>query len=177
MLKVDLRLLKRVKRLEVDERVPADSPLWEDTGLTFDTADAADGSLRVELVVEESGDDVVADGRLTGSATMSCRRCLEQVKVEIDQPVRFWFRSGITELEAEAEEDNVYSLPPRARELDLSVAVREHVILGTPEYVLCREDCRGLCPHCGTDLNRETCDCTVDPVDDRWSALRRVKLD
>ena len=171
MLKVDLGLLKRAKGLEVDELVPGDSPLWREAGLVFDTA------LRVQLDVEESGEDVIATGRLTGAATMPCRRCLEPVAIQLDHPVRLWFRAGISELEAEAEEDNVYALPPRARDLDLSPAIREHVILGMPQYVMCKEDCRGLCPHCGTDLNRETCDCTVEPVDDRWAALRRAKLD
>lgn len=171
MLKVDLGLLKRLKSLEVDELVPPDAPFWEGTGLTFDSP------LRVRLLVEEQGVDVVAAGVVEGMTSMACRRCLEPVVVKLDHPVRLWFRDGITELEAEAEEDHVYALPPRARELDLSNALREHVILGMPEYVMCKEDCRGLCPHCGTDLNRETCDCAEEPVDDRWAALRRVKLD
>jgi uncharacterized protein len=171
MLKVDLGLLKRLKRLEIDESVPVDSPVWGDLEPTLDSP------LRVRLVVEESGEDVVATGRLSGKASMPCRRCVDPVVVELDHPVHLWFRAGITELEAEAEEDHVYALPPRTRELDLSHAIREHVILGMPVYVLCKEDCEGLCPHCGTDLNRDTCDCTAEPVDDRWAALRRVKPD
>lgn len=171
MLKVDLGSLKRLKTLEVDEFVPADAPFWEGTGLTFESP------LRVQLTLVEQGDDVMATGRVQGTTSMACRRCVDPVVVEMDHPVRLWFRDGITELEAEAEEDHVYALPPKARELDLSDAIREHVILGMPEYVMCKEDCRGLCPHCGTDLNRETCDCTVEPVDDRWAALKRVKLD
>lgn len=171
MLKVDLGALKRLKSLEVDELVPADAPFWEGTGLTFESP------LRVQLTLNEQGDDVLATGTVQGRTSMACRRCVDPVAVEMDHPVHLWFRDGITELEAEAEEDHVYALPPKARELDLSDAIREHVLLGMPEYVLCKEDCRGLCPHCGTDLNRETCDCTVEPVDDRWAALRRARLD
>ncbi|MEO5509881.1 MAG: DUF177 domain-containing protein [Longimicrobiales bacterium] len=171
MLKVDLGLLKRMKRLEIDELVPVDSPVWRDI------ESALDSPLQVHLVVEESGEDVVASGRLSGNGNMPCRRCVDPVAVELDHSVSLLFRAGITELEAEAAEDHVYALPPRSRELDLSNAIREHVILGMPEYVLCNEKCRGLCPHCGTDLNRDTCDCTAEPVDDRWAALRRVKPD
>ena len=171
MLKVDLGLLKRAKSLEVDELVPPASSFWNWTDLTLEEP------LHVRLEVEESGEDVRASGHLTGAVSMPCRRCLEPVKIELDHPVSLWYRAGITELEAEAEEDHVYALPPRARELDLSDAIREHVILGMPEYVMCREDCRGLCPHCGTDLNKDTCDCTVEPVEDRWAVLKRVKLD
>ena len=171
MLKVDLGLLKRVKCLEIDELVPAGAVLLEGVGLTFD------GPLHVRLTVEEQGEDVIATGSLEGKAEMPCRRCLEPVILRLDHPVRLWFRAGISELEAEAEEDHIYAMPAKTRELDMSTAIREHVILGMPEYVMCKEDCRGLCPHCGTDLNREKCDCTVEPVDDRWAALKRVRLD
>jgi uncharacterized protein len=41
-----------------------------------------------------------------------------------------------------------------------------------PLRVLCREDCAGLCPTCGTDLNHDTCSCVTETVDERWSALR-----
>ena len=171
MLKVDLGLLKRAKRLEIDESVPADHPMWVDAGLTLDEP------LRVQLDVELLFDDVVANGTVKAKANMPCRRCLEPVDVVLDHPVSLVFRAGITELEAESEEEHIYALPEKARELDLAPAIREHVILGMPQYVLCREDCRGLCPHCGTDLNRGNCDCTQDPVDDRWAALKRVRLD
>ena len=171
MLKVDLGLLKRLKHLEIDESVPASDPMWDQAGLTLDEP------LRVHLDLEEQFDDVVANGTLQAKANMPCRRCLEPVDVELDHPVRLLFRAGITELEAESEEGHVYALPEKAKELDLTHPIREHVILGMPQYVLCKEDCRGLCPHCGVDQNRGTCDCTQDPADDRWAALKRVKLE
>ena len=171
MLKVDLGLLKRLKSLEIDESVPASDPMWEDAGLTLD------GPLHVQLEMAEQFDDVVADGTLRAKADMPCRRCLEPVAIELDHPVHLLFRAGITDLEAESEEEHVYALPEKAKELDLTLAIREHVILGMPQYVLCKEDCRGLCPHCGVDRNRGTCDCTQEPVDDRWAALKRARLE
>jgi uncharacterized protein len=58
----------------------------------------------------------------------------------------------------------------------LSDALREAVLLEIPIKNLCAEDCRGLCPHCGVDRNRETCACEDAPVDQRWSALRNVSF-
>jgi uncharacterized protein len=171
MLKVDLGVLKRLKRLEIDELVPADTPFLEGTGLTFE------GPLQVYLDLELLGEEVVAGGRVSGKGVMDCRRCLNPVEVTLDHPMRFSCREGITEVEAEAEEEFVYAVPAKAREIDLMDAIREHVVLGLPEYAECREDCKGLCPHCGTNLNETKCDCTADPVDDRWAALKRVKLD
>ena len=49
----------------------------------------------------------------------------------------------------------------RTRELDLRPSVREQWLLAVPSFVLCREDCKGLCPHCGADLNLGPCGCTA----------------
>jgi len=76
--------------------------------------------------------------------------------------------------DAEAADDpDAYPLPPRAIEIDLRPAVREELALAVPAYVVCREDCRGLCPQCGNDLNAGPC---CDPAPDpRWRALADLK--
>ena len=56
--------------------------------------------------------------------------------------------------------------------LDLDRWAHDALLLAMPLRVLCREECAGLCPTCGTDLNNGSCDCVVETVDDRWSALR-----
>ena len=60
---------------------------------------------------------------------------------------------------AAEEGDDVVTLPLHQYEVDLDPYVHEAVVLGTPMIVLCREECRGLCPTCGVNLNRETCAC------------------
>ena len=55
--------------------------------------------------------------------------------------------------------------------LDLSDVLRQYLLTSEPLKVLCRDDCRGLCPECGADLNMEKCNCTSTPVDPRWGAL------
>jgi uncharacterized protein len=66
---------------------------------------------------------------------------------------------------------------PRTATLDLTEPLREHVLLAVPRYVLCGEDCRGLCPRCGTNWNTAECQCAVHGEDDRWAPLRRLKMD
>ena len=61
--------------------------------------------------------------------------------------------------------------------LPLADAVCEQVSLWLPVRELCREDCKGLCPQCGANLNEERCDCQEDFADSRWDALRKLKLD
>ena len=55
--------------------------------------------------------------------------------------------------------------------------VRENVLLGVPDAPLCRDDCPGLCPICGTDLQLGPCDCDRTERDDRWAALDQLELD
>jgi len=67
-----------------------------------------------------------------------------------------------------------YPLPERDREVDLMPGLREHVILAVPEFPLCSELCRGLCPRCGADLNQGPCGCEAPP-DSRWAGLERLR--
>jgi uncharacterized protein len=60
-------------------------------------------------------------------------------------------------------------------ELDLNELAREQILLSLPEQMFCREDCRGLCPACGKDLNDGECDCGSDEIDPRWAALKGLK--
>jgi uncharacterized protein len=166
MLKVDLGELARRKRLQIDEQVPADSPLVADAGFRLV------GPLSLQLDVQMATHDVVVLGQMEGEAEIACRRCLSPVRMPIDQEVTLLFREGITQAEAEAEE--IYLLPAKGNELDLSGAIREHLLLSVPEFAECGEECQGLCPHCGANLNDTTCSCETSQSDDRWAALRQL---
>lgn len=164
MLGIDLARLAKTGSVEVDTRVPADVPLWAGTDVTLA------GPVRVRLVAEAAGQDVVVRGRLQGAVAMGCRRCLAPVEERLDEAVTFLYRD-----EADAAGEEWYALPERGHELDLSEAVREHLVLAVPRYVTCSPSCRGLCPRCGANLNEGSCDCGVEEEDERWAPLRRLK--
>jgi uncharacterized protein len=73
-----------------------------------------------------------------------------------------------------ADDPSARVIDARATVLDLSETVREELILSVPEYVLCRDDCRGLCPGCGQDLNVRSCGCQPSK-DSRWSPLEGLR--
>jgi uncharacterized protein len=78
----------------------------------------------------------------------------------------------------EADNPDVFPLDPRADDIDLRPAVREQWLLAVPAFTLCRDDCRGLCPSCGVDLNAGDCGCPPQiSVDSRWDALRALASD
>ncbi|MFH0768703.1 MAG: DUF177 domain-containing protein [Chloroflexota bacterium] len=60
--------------------------------------------------------------------------------------------------------------------LDLSEAIRQYALLAIPMKPLCREDCAGLCPTCGCNLNQVSCNCPTKIADPRWSVLSKLKL-
>jgi uncharacterized protein len=169
MLTVDLSRLERRGRLEIEEELPPAFPLRENGDIHLH------GPLEVRLVASRAGRDILVRGRLHGKAELNCRRCLEPVLHQIDDEVSFFFRPGIDRLTAEREE--VYAIPEGARELDLTEAVREHLLLSIPRFVVCREGCLGLCPRCGVNLNEGTCTCEGPATDERWAPFRGLKLD
>jgi uncharacterized protein len=167
MLKVDLGLLAQLHRIRIDAEVPVDDALWD----TFPWRFAEPVALHLD--VQQAGADVVVRGDVSGRAELSCRRCLAAVPYEVNEDLIFVYRAGVAGVEAEAQE--VYPLPQKSRELDLTQAVREHVLLSVPEFVSCDETCRGFCPRCGTNLNETTCECRTNDEDPRWAALRRLR--
>jgi len=72
------------------------------------------------------------------------------------------------------EDPDCYPLARDATQIDLRPAVREELLLAVPQWVVCREDCRGLCPRCGKDLNAGPCGCPP-AGDPRWQALAASK--
>jgi uncharacterized protein len=166
MLKVDLGELARKKRLQIDETIPADHPATAGAGFRLVAP------LELHLEAQPAASDVVVLGHVEGAAEVACRRCLEPVRVPIEQDVTLVFREGMTQVEAEAEE--VYPLPERGNLLDLEPALREHLLLAVPEFLECQEACKGLCPHCGVNLNETTCSCGEARTDDRWAALKQL---
>jgi uncharacterized protein len=55
--------------------------------------------------------------------------------------------------------------------------VREQLLLRLPDFVVCTEACRGICPQCGQDLNAATCDCVPEKAESPWDVLKNVKFD
>lgn len=166
MLRVDLGQLGREGAVDVEAGIASDHELWKDTDLVWD----GDVSVRLRASFAGTG-EVVVRGTAAGTLKQDCRRCLEPVLAEMDEELTMVFVS-----EADEEEDGgAYPLEPIGDELDLSEAVREELVLAMNPFVVCKPECRGLCPRCGQDLNVGTCECTVEEPDPRWAALRELK--
>lgn len=168
MLNLSLTALDRGE-VTIREQVPADDAMWDGAEV------ALAEPLEVDLTARSVGDGVFVRGRLRTRVRMACRRCLASADGEIDDTVDLLFEP-LTD-EDEGADGEVYALPEKGDELDLREAVREQVLLRAPQFALCSDDCRGLCPQCGTELNTETCECVPEQAQSPWDALRNVKFD
>src|SRR6185295_15217641 len=111
-------------------------------------------------------------GRIAGSVEAPCRRCLAEARADVsDECYVIYVGEGAGT--PDEDDPDVFRLDRGARELDLRPAIREAWLLAAPGFVLCRPDCKGLCPRCGADLNLGPCACPPQ-TDSRWDALRKA---
>jgi uncharacterized protein len=107
---------------------------------------------------------IMAKGTVRAPWHGVCRRCAAEVDGEVVATVKERF---VEEADLDPDDD---AYPIENDALDLSPMVRDAVLLELPAAPLCRPDCKGLCPWCGTDLNERPCGC-VAPRDPRWANL------
>ncbi len=128
--------------------------------------------------VDRAGIEMRVRGEIRTTFTALCDRCLTDVPFSLVIPFDLLYapedpgagRSGETEIQHRELDVSIYEND----QIDLDALVLEQIELSLPSRVLCRDDCRGLCPECGVDLNLEQCDCQK-PVDPRWQALADLK--
>jgi uncharacterized protein len=115
-------------------------------------------------------------GRVSARLELTCSRCLEPFALPIDSPfdVRYLPQSENTGDEREVEEDDLSDAFYRDEAIDLGQLMEEQFYLALPMKPLCREDCKGLCASCGTNLNVATCDCQVRWEDPRLAGLKAL---
>ena len=117
--------------------------------------------VRGSFAVERSGDRVTVRGSVRSRAHLECARCLREFDLPLEAPlVVYAERTGSASREEQTElERDDHMLFHDGRPLDLRETVREILLLELPITPCCREDCPGLCPKCGADLNLGPCDC------------------
>jgi uncharacterized protein len=114
--------------------------------------------------------------RVTGE----CCRCLSPSSLDLEGSLKVLLQrreATEEELEAFGEADEVEIVDPGTRKYDLAERIRDAVALELPMRTYCREDCKGLCPTCGQDLNTGSCECRDEAIDPRWEALAQLKTD
>ena len=140
--------------------------------------------LAATLRVTPSAGLIQVEGRIQGAAVLSCARCLARSDSKIDNSFRLTFAREVPgdgdapssdARELQAEELGLVLF--EGESIDFRDIIQEQVVMAIPMQPLCRDDCRGLCTHCGADLNDGPCDCNGDDIDPRLAILKTLKID
>jgi len=141
---------------------------------------------KADLIVEHRGpQEIVEDIRVRatyrGNFEVLCARCVEPVAVPLAGEFDLLFRPENADAEAGERaitEDETEIGYYGKSGLELEDVVREQVLLSLPGRTLCQAECKGLCAHCGQNLNVKSCDCaeSAGNHDPRWSALQGLAL-
>ena len=111
----------------------------------------------------KSSDDVRLCGHVVTAIEADCHRCLEPFPFEIDATFEVYYRPYPSQSQiastAELAPGELGVMHYEENAIDLAIAVRDTIIVEMPIKLLCKEDCRGLCPHCGENWNKKECQC------------------
>jgi uncharacterized protein len=158
-------------------------PRTMDLGPDYRQTARVESSGRADLVEEHHGKhhiikDIRVRGKLTTRLESDCARCLKPLTQDVQRDFDLLYRP----LGADAGRDEM-SITDAEAEISyyegdgllLDDVIREQILLAVPLKLTCREDCKGLCPHCGKNRNHEDCSCAVTLEEPRWAALKDIR--
>jgi uncharacterized protein len=157
----------------------------------FDAPDAQDEDYEVVapvhlvLDVHKDRDAYRVTGRVETRLRLECGRCLEPFEIPVESAFELRYVPAVNtgaksqgtsghEEEAEVAEDDLTTAYYKDDTLDLGELMHEQFVLALPMKPLCSDACKGLCPECGTNLNKGTCDCKPAWKDPRLAALQGI---
>lgn len=154
-------------------------PLAEQDLEREEVIDAGEVRLVADAAPGGGKGDYEVTGTIDYTADLACSRCLEPFPFAISASFHLTYRArpeGMTvEEELELSENELDLEFCNGRSIPLRDIALEQVQLAIPMKPLCSESCSGLCPRCGTSLNRTPCACSDEISDDRWGALQEIR--
>lgn len=152
----------------------ADQAIWADRWRDYDIPLKPGRPVTARLFVQVQDQGCMIRGRIQGSVTMACSRCVAETELPIE--------AEFTHFEAFGPVDDNYPDEVYLREaggvyeLDVAALLWEQFVLALPDKPLCRPDCKGLCTGCGADLNAGPCSCPGGKLDPRMAVFRSLKV-
>jgi len=148
-----------------------------DSVVYIDSGDGQDSLVRGEVSLIRTDRGILVRGALHSEARITCSRCLDVFGYQLDFNMEEeYFPTVDTDTGASIAvpgEPGCFVIDEQHM-LDLTEAIRQYALLEIPMKPLCRQDCAGLCPECGHNLNRGPCGCPGPVVDPRWEELTRL---
>ena len=131
-------------------------------------------SVKVNGTASKRGTNFIVKGEVTCRLNLECSRCLESFYFRLEAPIEAYYALGDDVTESN-ENDEIIQISQADQSINLIDKVREAILLAVPYKTLCYIDCKGLCAVCGSNLNKEQCDCVTRNSDPRWAALKQFQ--
>ena len=132
------------------------------------------GTATVKGNVRVRGTEAFVTGHVEASVAVDCDRCLTQVEMAVNAHLALEFITvndyGST-MVAELTDAEMSVSVFDGEGIDVDETVKEQILLSVPTRTLCQENCKGICPNCGSDRNAGDCGCDSNEGDPRWAAL------
>lgn len=136
--------------------------------------------LSYSVHISNTGGALYVGGRVEGDATVDCVRCLEPASYHVCGEIEGYFLISGSGRELTEEEEDEYEILSEDHVIDLEPLLRAALVLELPFSPLCDDDCKGLCPTCGANLNMESCLCESDESfepKNPFSVLKTIRFD
>jgi len=136
--------------------------------------------LNWSVSAERVGSEIRIAGNLDTSLELTCSRCLEPARIQVNKPFDLFFRERDAALfdedeEVELDEDDMRTAFFTGTKFPIGDILREQILLALPMKALCTVDCKGLCPTCGTNLNSGSCSCPKEDFAPHMDTLLEIK--
>jgi uncharacterized protein len=138
-----------------------------------------DAPLDVRIKIAEAGSKYILEGSFSGGFRLRCDRCLVPYHRDLDSEFRVFLTlkdPGATETELEVLDEDLEVDFLQGMEVNVNDIIQEQIYLALPMKLLCAESCRGLCSHCGLNLNQKRCSCPPEQGHPGFSKLRNFRI-
>ncbi len=173
------KLRRRPRRIEIDEQASGFTFLREliDQG----TVDFKD-TIRGTLTATWAGKIIEVAGNLETTVTSSCGRCLKPIISHLEIQAMFCYSELVNDEasvveDLEIQEQELGLITYSGTEIDLRPDIEQEIIMALPQQLLCGDDCKGLCPVCGIDLNQGQCSCEPPVFHAGLAALKNFRVE
>lgn len=152
---------------------PAATRRFEGDAPTFDVRMGGDqvvfeGPSHWQVDVTNTGGALLVSGTVESSATCACARCLEDATYDVTGEIEGYYLIAGEDADIDGVEKDEFETLPDDETIDLAPLIQGALVLEVPQVPLCKDDCAGLCPQCGKNLNEGACDC--EPISDDASS-------
>ena len=149
---------------------------FQEDNIQFDDNIKMNGPLNGHVRMRRTNQGLLVDGWVELTLELSCNRCLKEFELPMHVKFEEQFYPTVDVVSglplAPFDENEIFPIDAR-HQVDLTEAIRQNLLIELPMVVVCKEDCKGLCPQCGQDLNLGSCECEPE-VDARLSVLKTL---